>query len=98
MIDEQRKDARRRLRSIAGHVSGILRMIEDGRYCIDVIRQIEAVEGALGRVKARLLSRHLETCVTDALRGPSPAERKRVLRELTEIYHALRRFKRAAPG
>lgn len=93
MIDEQRKDMRRRLRSIEGHVSGVLRMVENDRYCIDVIRQIEAVEEALGRVKARLLAGHLETCVTDALRGPSPAVRKRVLRELTEIYHAQRGLK-----
>ncbi len=86
MQDEARQDVGRRLRSVAGHVQGVLKMVEEDKYCIDVIRQIEAIEQALHKVKRRLLAGHLDTCVTRAIRGTNVAERERVLRELLEVY------------
>lgn len=61
-------------------------MIEEGRYCIDVIHQIEAVEAALKRVKEKILENHMETCVTTAIKGKDEAARKKVIKELLEVY------------
>lgn len=76
----------RRLKSIEGHVRGILRMVEEDAYCIDIIRQIQAVEAALNKVSAQILEDHLNSCVITAIRGDSQAERERVLREIAEVF------------
>lgn len=75
-----------RLKSIEGHVRGILRMVEEDAYCIDIIRQIQAVEAALNKVSAQILEDHLNSCVITAIRGDSEAERERVLREIAEVF------------
>lgn len=92
MRDDVRQEVSRRLKSVAGHVQGVLKMVEEDKYCIDVIRQLDAVEQALHKVKRQLLAGHLDTCVTRAIRGASAAERERVFRELLEVYDAERRL------
>ncbi len=81
-----RDEAIRRLKSTAGHLNGIVRMLEEDRYCIDVIRQIQAAQAALSRVSETILDGHLHSCVTTAVRGDDPEERERVLREITEVF------------
>lgn len=76
----------KRLKTIAGHMGGVIRMVEEDAYCIDVIRQIQAVQAALNKVSAAILENHLNSCVTTAIRGEDPAERERVLREITDVY------------
>jgi len=76
----------RRLRTIEGHLKGIIRMVEQEEYCIDVIRQIQAVEAALNKVSTHILENHLNSCVTTAIKGNNLRERERVLREITEIF------------
>ena len=51
----------RRLQSVEGHIRGVLRMVEDDQYCIDVIKQINAVQAALGKVSQEILEEHLGT-------------------------------------
>ncbi len=77
-----------RLKSAEGHVRGIQRMVEDDRYCIDVIRQIQAVQQALERVKAMVLEGHLQNCVTSAIRSDDVNERERVIAELMDVFDA----------
>lgn len=79
-------DAIQRLKSTAGHINGIVRMLEDDRYCIDVIKQIQAAQAALNRVNEIILDSHLRTCVTTAVRGDNSDERERVLREVTSVF------------
>lgn len=86
MDDTTRDDAIHRLKSIAGHVNGIVRMLEDDRYCIDVIKQIQATQTALSRVSEGILDSHLRTCVTTAVQGPNSGERERVLTEVMEVF------------
>jgi DNA-binding FrmR family transcriptional regulator len=81
-----REDAMQRLKSTAGHINGIVRMLEEDRYCIDVIKQIQAVQAALNRVSETILDGHLHTCVTTAVRGDDSDERERVLKEITEVF------------
>jgi CsoR family transcriptional regulator, copper-sensing transcriptional repressor len=76
----------RRLKTAEGHIRGIQRMLEDGAYCIDVIRQIQAVQSALNKVSSEILDRHLNSCLTTAIRGDDPAERERMLREITDVF------------
>jgi len=75
-----------RLKSIAGHVNGIATMLDQDRYCIDVIKQIQAVEAALNKVSQIVLDNHLHTCVTTAIRGDDPDERERVLSEINAVF------------
>jgi len=76
----------RRLKTIEGHLKGIIRMVEEDAYCIDVIRQIQAVEAALKVVSAQILEEHLNSCVITAIRGDSEQERERVLKEIAEVF------------
>ncbi len=81
-----KKDKLMRLRNVEGHIRGIERMMEEGAYCIDVIRQIQAVQAALSKISAGVLEDHLNSCVITAIRGEDPAERERVLQEIHEIF------------
>jgi DNA-binding FrmR family transcriptional regulator len=76
----------RRLKTIEGHLRGIIRMVESDAYCIDVIRQIQAVDAALNKVSSQILENHLNTCVIAAIKGEDAAERERVLKEITEVF------------
>jgi DNA-binding FrmR family transcriptional regulator len=77
-----------RLKTAEGHIRGIERMVEDGVYCIDIIRQIQAVQSALNRVSTMLLEGHLNSCLIGAVRGEDPDERERVLKEIAEVFEA----------
>jgi DNA-binding FrmR family transcriptional regulator len=61
-------------------------MVEKDAYCIDVIRQVQAVQAALGKVSTKILDDHLHSCVITAIRGDEPDERERVLKEIAEVY------------
>ena len=76
----------RRMKTIEGHMKGIVRMVEEDAYCIDVIRQVQAVQAALNKVSGQILEEHLNSCVITAIRGDSENERERVLKEITEVF------------
>lgn len=82
------ESALRRLKTVEGHIRGIQRMIEEDVYCIDVIRQIQAVQGALNKVSSIVLEEHLNSCVITAVRGEDPSERERVLEEIIDVFEA----------
>jgi DNA-binding FrmR family transcriptional regulator len=82
------EDILKRLKILAGHMGGVIRMVEEDAYCIDVIRQIQAVQAALNKVSAAILENHLNSCVTTAVRGENPAERERVMREITDVFES----------
>ena len=76
----------KRLKTIEGHMRGVIRMVEQDEYCIDVIRQIQAIQAALNKVSGGILENHLNSCVTTAIQGDDPTERERVLKEITEVF------------
>lgn len=82
------QDTLKRLKTVEGHLRGVIRMVEEDAYCIDVIRQIQAVEAALNKVSVSILENHLNSCVTTAIQGDDIAERERVLKEITEVFDA----------
>ncbi len=83
---QQSEVVQNRLKSVEGHVRGSERMVEDGAYCIDVIRQIQAVQAALNKISSMILENHLNTCLITAVRGEDPDERERVLTEIAEVF------------
>ncbi len=86
-MDEKTKaELLNRLRSIAGHVNGIARMLEEEGNCIDVLQQIRAVQVALNNVGVRVLDEHLRACITKALDSDDPAERDRTLQEILDVF------------
>ena len=87
--DELKKASVNRLKSAAGHLNGIIRMMEDDAYCIDVINQIQAVQSALNKVSLMVLDDHMHHCVTDAIQRGDEAEGDRVLEELRGVFEAL---------
>ena len=78
------------LRRIEGQIRGIQKMIEDGKYCVDIITQIEAARGALASVGEKVLNKHFRHCVTDALRGKSKAEKDKKTEEVLRLIRKMR--------
>lgn len=86
MDETTRKQITKRLASATGHLKGIERMVEEDAYCIEVIKQIQAVQAALNKVSSLILDSHLHTCVITAVRGNDPDEREQVLREVASVF------------
>jgi DNA-binding FrmR family transcriptional regulator len=80
--------ALKRLKNVEGHIRGIERMLDEEVYCIDVIRQIQAVQAALNKVTGIILDEHLNSCLITAVRGNDPDERERVLKEISGVFEA----------
>jgi len=92
MAEDYRQEILNRLKSVDGHVRGVVRMVDEGAYCIDVINQNLAVQRALEKVNRLILEHHLETCVTTAIQGDDPAERERVIGEILSLFEATGRL------
>jgi DNA-binding FrmR family transcriptional regulator len=84
--DETRAKTLGRLRRIEGQVQGLQRMIEADQYCVDILLQISAVQGALEQVQKLLLGRHIESCVSDAIRSGAKGDRQKKIDELLEVF------------
>lgn len=74
------------LNRVAGQVRGISRMVEEDRYCIDIVTQIEAARAALAKIESDLLRQHLEHCVHRAMKSPDAGEREKVIDELVGVF------------
>jgi DNA-binding FrmR family transcriptional regulator len=83
---DNRREISKRLKSIAGHVKGIDGMVHKDAYCIDVIKQIQAVQAALYKVTTQILDGHLHSCLTTAVRGEDADEREKVLKEVADVF------------
>lgn len=82
------KDQITRMNRIAGQVAGITRMIEDERYCMDILLQLRAVRAALKKVEGNILLKHMQHCVAEAM-GEAPAAQEKVM-ELQRFFEAER--------
>lgn len=83
---DARRDILKRLARIRGQVEGIARMVEDDRYCPDILQQFAAVHSALRSTEKRLLANHLDRCATRAIQQGGPAARQ-VREEIVELLH-----------
>lgn len=78
-----------RLKRIHGQVAGLMRMVEDQRYCVDILTQLRAVQAALRSAEQVILRSHIEHCVADAIKGKDARARQLKLDELADL---LKRF------
>ena len=86
MKSEIREQVEKRIRRISGQVAGIERMIEEDRYCVDVLLQVAAVRAALDGVGKLILRSHVETCVSDALVSGRPRDRAEKIDEIMDVF------------
>lgn len=84
---ELQEDALARLRRIEGQVRGLQRMVDEERYCADVLTQISSVHEALRSVGKLLMRNHLQHCITDALRSGDGEEAERAYREVMDLMY-----------
>lgn len=85
MSPEKKAEVLNRLRRIEGQVRGIQRMVEDDRYCGDILSQFASVQQALRGASGMVTRNHLETCVTDAIRSGSPEAAERTYDEIMTL-------------
>ncbi len=85
MSDETKANVDTRLKKILGQVGGVQRMVEQDRYCVDVLLQIAAGRAALERVGQIVLRSHVETCVTSAVASKNEREIRKKLDELMDV-------------
>jgi DNA-binding FrmR family transcriptional regulator len=76
-----------RISRIEGQVRGIARMVEEDRYCIDILNQIEAVKAALGRVEVEVLKGHAAHCVAHAIKSGNAKDQEEKFSELVELFN-----------
>ena len=79
-------DSLKRLRKIEGQIQGIQRMLDERRYCIDVLQQIAAARSALDQVALQIMQGHIRSCVSEAIRQEDGEEK------VEELMHAIHRF------
>jgi CsoR family transcriptional regulator, copper-sensing transcriptional repressor len=75
----------KRLKRIEGQVRGLVRMVEEDRYCIDIVTQLSAVSAALRRAEEEMLADHVANCVEDAIASGNKTEQRRKVAELTGV-------------
>lgn len=75
-----------RLSRIEGQVRGVSRMIEEERYCIDILTQLRAIKAALNKVENEILKDHADHCVADAIKSGDEAEQRKKLDELIDLF------------
>jgi len=81
------------LNKIEGQVRGVRKMIEEGRYCVDIITQIHSIIGALYRVEGKIFKKHLDGCVMSAFQGKSETDKRE---KIDEIVMLINRFRKVA--
>jgi DNA-binding FrmR family transcriptional regulator len=86
MDDVTKRKILARLKRAEGQVSAVRRMVDQDDYCVDILTQISAAQGALGRVSQILLGGHIEHCVSDALASGDEARRQETIEELMQVF------------
>ena len=86
MTPATKQNLEARLKRVAGQVAGIQRMVEDDRYCVDVLMQIAAARAALAKVSKLLLESHIHTCVTGAFASDDEDDRAAKIAELVRVF------------
>lgn len=84
MLAQTKSSCLKRLNRIDGQVRGVARMVEEGRYCIDVVTQVSAIRAALSRVADEVINDHVAHCVEHAIMSGDKGEQRRKLTELVE--------------
>ena len=84
MLPQVKVETLKRLSYVGGHLDGVKRMVDEDKYCVDILKQTYAIRRAIEKVEAMLLEGHLDTCVVEGIRQ---GREKEVLGELMELYN-----------
>jgi DNA-binding FrmR family transcriptional regulator len=87
LIQDNKPKLLNRLNRIAGQAKGVAKMVEEDRYCIDILTQIQAIRAALGKVETEILRDHISHCVHGAFTSGDAAEQQQKTEELIELLH-----------
>ncbi len=79
------------LKKIEGQIRGVQKMIDENRYCVDILTQLHSIVGAISNVEDKILKRHLENCVVAACRSKSAKEKEIKLEEVLDLFSKFRR-------
>ena len=91
MRTDIKSSCKKRLNRIEGQVRGLAKMVDEDRYCIDVITQIAAVRAALDRVEEEILGDHVAHCVEHAIQSGNKGEQRKKIAELIDVFGRSRR-------
>jgi DNA-binding FrmR family transcriptional regulator len=89
-MEHDKTAIRNRLRRIEGQVRGVAQMVEDDRYCIDVLTQLQAIKSALARAESAILKQHAACCVAEAIASGDAAEQRTKFTELVDLFERSR--------
>lgn len=88
-LPQTKRDILRRIRTVRGHLAGIETMVEDERYCVEILKQIAAVQASLSQVAQMLTRGHMQTCLTEAIQAGKGEEK---IEELMEVFKYLKNY------
>jgi DNA-binding FrmR family transcriptional regulator len=88
-LPQAKRDILRRIRTVRGHLEGIETMVEDERYCVEILKQIAAVQASLSQVAQMLTKGHMQTCLTEAIQSGQGEEK---IEELMEVFKYLKNY------
>ena len=91
MNEKQKQQVQTRLNRIEGQVRGIRRMIEEERYCMDILTQTRSIAAALRGVEDLIMEQHLETCVADAMKSNDDGQKREKVDEIMEVISKFRK-------
>ena len=83
ITDDNKDKLKNRLAKAMGHLNAVHRMVDEKKYCVDVLHQMKAVQAALDKISEEILRQHLETCVVDAVKNQDTS---RVIDELIQVF------------
>ncbi len=86
MKKSTKKETLRRLKIIEGHLKKVIKMVEEDKYCIDILQQSSAVQNALKKADGLILDQHLRRCVTEAMKKES-SKKEKSIKELLKVYN-----------
>ena len=93
MMDEQKKGkAVSRLNRIEGQVRGIRRMVDEDRYCMDILAQTRSVASALRAVEDLIMENHMQTCLAHAMQSNDPGEKQQKIQEVMDVLGQMRKY------
>ncbi len=88
-LPQTKRDLMRRIRTVRGHIEGIETMIENEEYCVEILKQIAAVQASLSQIAQMLTKGHMQTCLTEAIQSGKGEEK---IEELMEVFKYLKNY------
>lgn len=90
MNDDQKNEVIKRLNRVEGQVRGVVNMINDNRYCVDILTQTKAIKSAMEKIDSLIIEQHLNTCVVNAMESGNKEEKDSKIKEIITLFSKYR--------